>query len=383
MNLKDTNSNMNVTIDKKLPEIFSLARERSEQSRVKLAGILADIFLCDDALSEREQILVNEIIDELVGETTPQVKKMLSQRLSFSAHVPHRVLLNFACDTNHEVANPVLRHSARLKDEDLIFVVEARGMDHALSIAERASINEAVVDALVATGDVDVMAVVASNLGAKLSQRTMHVMIEAARFGRKLHLPLTNRPELTADMGKQLYWWVGAELRRSIVSRFGITAGQVDQALENSVNDLLSSMESDRQDDFAMLKVAEWFEEREAISPRVMIQSLRMGFFKLFDIMLSMKTGLDISIIDMMISEDGGRSVSVLCKSIDVDKPSFVSIFLLSRGARPGEQIVNPKELSSALVAFDKLDVTTAKSLVESWKKDPSYLLGRLKQAIH
>ena len=374
---------MNATIGEKLPEIFNLARERSEPSRVKLAGILADIFLSDNALSDREQILVNEIIDELVGNTTIQVKQMLSQRLSLSANVPHRVLLSLACDANSDVARPILLHSARLKDEDLIFVVEARGTHHALSVAERASISEAVVDALVATGDVDVMAVVASNLGAKLSQRTFHVMIEAARFGNKLHDPLTNRPELTADMGKQLYWWVGTELRRSIVTRFGITAGQVDQALENSVNDLLSSMENDRDDNLAMQKVAEWFQEREAINPRVMIQSLRMGFFKLFDIMLSMKTGMDIALIDLMVSEDGGRSVSVLCKSLEMDKPSFVSIFLLSRGARPGEQIVNPKELSSALVAFDKLDINTAKSLVETWKKDPSYILSRMKQAIH
>ncbi len=374
---------MNVTIGEKLPEIFNLARERSKPSRVKLAGILADIFLSDNALSDREQILVNEIIDELVGNTTTQVKQLLSQRLSLSANVPHRVLLNLACDAHADVAKPILMHSARLKDEDLIFVVEARGTDHALSISERTSISEAVVDALVATGDVDVMAAVASNLGAKLSQRTFHVMIEAARFGRKLHEPLTNRPELTADMGKMLYWWVGAELRRSIVARFGITSGQIDQALENSVNDLLSSMENDRSDNLAMQKVAEWFEERAAINPRVMIQALRMGFFKLFDIMLSMKTGLDTSLIDMMVMEDGGRSVSVLCRSIDLDKPSFVSIFLLSRGSRPGEQIVNPKELSSALAAFDKLDINTAKSLVDTWKKDPSYLLSRLKQAIH
>ena len=374
---------MNVTIGEKLPEIFNLARERSEPSRVKLAGILADIFLSDNALSDREQILVNEIIDELVGNTTIQVKQMLSQRLSMSANVPHRVLLNLACDTNSDVAKPILINSTRLKDEDLIFVVEARGTDHALSVGERVSISEAVVDALVATGDVDVMAAVATNLGAKVSPRTLHVMIEAARFGKKLHEPLTNRPELTAEMGKQLYWWVGTELRRTIISRFGITAGQVDQALENSVNDLLSSMENDRNDNLAMQKVAEWFAERDAINPRVMIQSLRMGFFKLFDIMLSMKTGLDTLLIDMMVSEDGGRSVSVLCKAINLDKPSFVSIFLLSRGARPGEQIVNPKELSSALAAFDKLDVNTAMTLIESWKKDPSYLLSRMKQAIH
>ena len=60
---------------------------------------------------------------------------------------------------------------------------------------------------------------------------------------------------------------------------------------------------------------------------------------------------------------------------IGIDKPGFVSIFLLSRGARPGEQIVHPRELSNALAAFDRLSAQLAQDLMASWKLDPSYIL--------
>ena len=374
---------MDASVNQRLPEIFTLAREKTESSRVRLAGILADVFLSGSNLSEREQLLVNEIIDELLSNTTPQIRQMLAERLAPSSQVPHRVILSLACDADARVAGPVLRQNTALKDEDLIFIVEAHGKDHAIVIAQRAEIAEAVVDALVATGDIQVMAVVAENLGAHLNARTLHVMIEAARFGHVLHEPLARRPELTAEMGLQLYWWMESELRRMMVKRFGITAGQIDHALENAITDMLTGVEADAHDEFAMQKVALWLAERESISPKVMIQCLRMGFFKLFAQIMALKTGLDINLVEMMIAEDGGRSVSVLCRSIDIDKASFVSIFLLSRGARTGEQIVNPKELSSALQAFDKLAASTAKGLIEGWKKDPSYLLSRLKQAIH
>lgn len=374
---------MNLSIAEKLPEIFSLARQRTEQSRVRLAGILADVFLSDGSLNEREQILVNEIIDELIGNASAQVKQMLAERLAFSSQVPHRVLLSLACDSNISVAHSVLHSSPQLKDEDLIFVVEAYGTEHALAISERKTISEAVVDALITTGEVDVMISVAANLGASISPSAMGVLVETARFAKKLHAPLIQRPELSLEMGEKLFWWLETELRRVVAKRFGINPGQIDQALEATINDLLSSIETDSGDDFAMQKIVDWLEERDAVTPRVMIQSLRMGFFKLFNMMISRKLDLGLDLVNLMVAEDGGRSVSVLCRAADIDKPSFVSIFLLSRGSRPGEQIVNPRELSTALVAFDKLNTATARTLIDQWRKDPSYILGRLKQAVY
>jgi uncharacterized protein (DUF2336 family) len=372
---------MNVTISEKLPEIFNLARERHEEGRIKLARVLTDVFLSDVTLSDREQLMVNEIIDELICNTTPQVKQMLAERLALSTQVPHRVLFNLATDRNAEVASPVLRASKRLKDEDLIYAIEAQSPDHAGAIAQRANISEAVVDALIATGDTEVMVCVAENLGAKISPRAMNSLVEICRFSKKLHEPMSRRPELTKDMGLRLYWWTNTDLRRKIAGRFGIGHGQIDQALEHAIGDLLSNVSADHHDDFAMLKVAEWFNERDAITPRAMIQTLRMGFFNLFNLMLSIRTGLEHALIDRMNSEDGGHTISVLCRAIGVDKPSFVSIFLLSRGARPGEQIVNPRELSGALAAFDRLNTQAARQLVDSWKEDPSYLVTQLRHA--
>src|SRR5262249_34604928 len=127
-------------------------------------------------------------------------------------------------------------------------------------------------------------------------------------------------------------------------------------------------------------KIAEWLEARDALSPKIMTQCLRMGFFKLFEVILSHHTGLDIALVETGISEDGGRPLAVLCRAANVDKASFVSIFLLSRGARPDEQIVNPRELSQAITTFDRLDLPKALQVIESWKKKPDYLLKHLKE---
>jgi hypothetical protein len=221
------------------------------------------------------------------------------------------------------------------------------------------------------------MVAVAENLGATISARGMNVLLETARFGKRLQEGLVKRPELTADMGTQLYWWLETELRRTVGKRFGIASGQVEEALHRSINDLLTSVERDANDVMAMTKVAEWIEARETVGPRILIQCLRMGFFKLFEILIARTVKLEMSLVDTMLAEDGGRPLSVLCRAMNVDKPSFVSIFLLSRGARPGDQIVNPRELSQAIVAFDRVDAGKARQILDTWKQNPSLIAQR------
>jgi len=60
--------------------------------------------------------------------------------------------------------------------------------------------------------------------------------------------------------------------------------------------------------------------------------------------------------------------------TVGVDKPSFVSIFLLSRGARVDEHVVHPRELSQALGAYDKLVPALAQEMLGLWRADAAKL---------
>jgi len=60
-------------------------------------------------------------------------------------------------------------------------------------------------------------------------------------------------------------------------------------------------------------------------------------------------------------------------------KPDFASIFLLSRSARPGDKVVDPRELTRILDLYDRIKLETAHKAVEHWRLDPDYLFA-LKQ---
>lgn len=370
------------SIKESLPTMLALAHERTELSRVQLAGMLADVFLADDiALSLREEEQLNELINELMVNASAQVREQLVKKFVDVTKMPRPIAANLAQD-DILLAGPVLVNSKVLTEEDLIRVIEEKGSDHAVSIAYREQISEAVADALVTTGDMRVMQVVVENLGASLSPLAMDIISNAACYTIGLRKPVLHRPEMKADMALKLYWWVEQDLRRYVLDRFGITSGQIDQSLAKTISKLLEEHAKEKTNDRVMEQIAVWFEDHGVLSAKVLPQVLRMGHFRLFNMLLSKMARSPLSLIDAIMEEVGGRGLAAICRAIGIEKASFVSLFLLSRGGRGGEHVVHPRELSCALEAFDRMSSSTAKDLLATWSADPSYFLKHQEETV-
>lgn len=361
-----------------LPVMHVLAHKRTDEARLQLAAMLADIFMAQDVtLSLREEEMVNELLDHLLNSQSATVRRALLNKFVNVARMPRKIAREAANDDDLSVARDVLINCENLTDEDLIEVIHVKGATHAEAVAQRRKINEAVADALITTGDLKVMQIVAENLGARLSSKAINALARSARFTAELRRPIMQRPELTPDVAINLYWWVSQELRRAVLKQFNIPAAQINAALAATIEDLLTQHKMEKNDDHVMHQIADWLAERQAISVRILPQILRLGHFRLFNILLSRLSHLNVPLIDLIVNETGGRGLAVVCRAIGIDKNDFVSIFLISRGARPGEQIVHPRELSFALAAFDRMTTNLAQDLLMMWKKDPSYLLDR------
>ena len=369
-------------IKESFPTMFALAHERSEQSRIQLASMLADLFLNTEVtLSLREEEIVNELIDRLMLNSTEGVRTQLIEKFANIDTMPRHIATNFA-KGSIEFARTVLISSPALTDDDLIQVIEDQGKDHAMAIAMRKEIGEAVADALVTTGDVRVMALVAENLGAHLSPSAIEIVADAARYSANLRKPLLYRPEANAEVAMKLYWWVEQDLRRYTLKRFGISSGQIDQALSATISAFLEEHAHEKSNDSVMTQVVDWMEEHQAVTPQILPQVLRMGHFRVFNMLLARLAHLNLALVDTIMSETGGRGLASICSAIGIDKAGFVSLFLLSRGGRPGDQIVHPRELSHALATFDRLSPAIAKDLLYSWSSNPEYFHKHAQETI-
>lgn len=362
-----------------LPAMFALAHQRTDAARQELAAMLVDVFLNqENPLSLREQELVNELIDQLLASAnrTPALRALLVEKFANKVQMPRKFAVSLA-NSSIDVAENILINCETLTDDDLVTVVVTQDTDHAAAIAQRKRISEAVADALVTTGDIRVMQIVAENLGAQLGSKAVQALADSARFTAALREPVMQRPEMTPDIASKLYWWVSQDLRRYALKRFGFSAGQIDITLAKTIEEMLNYHDLDKGNDKTMLQVANWLEDRDVISTRILPQVLRLGHFRLFNILLARLANLDLELVDSIVVETGGRGLAVVCRALGVDKAAFVSFFLLSRGARDGDHVVHPRELSFALAAFDKLSVNLADDLLRSWQKNPGYLLSK------
>lgn len=363
---------MDSSIHKELPALLAMAHDRSEKGRLLLADKLSEIFLSPPAsLTHKEEVLVTKLIEDLIQHENASVRQALINRFAKALQAPREVAARIA-QGPIEIARDILMVNENLSDDDLIMITKTKTSDHAIAIASRKAISEAVADALVTTGSLQIMSLVAKNLGAHLSTRAIEVMIEAARLGAVLQKPILSRPELTADNAMRLFWWVEKDLRRATLERFGYGPGRLDAALDQAVEEKLKAHVFESGDDESMLALADWLEERDALTTKLLPPMLRMGHYRLFNITLSRLNKLDLSLVDIMTEKAESRMLVALCRALSIDKGAFISIFLMARGGRPDDQIVHPRELSVAMQTFDRLKPAMAEAMVQSWRIDPS-----------
>ncbi|WP_207480337.1 DUF2336 domain-containing protein [Arenibaculum pallidiluteum] len=357
-------------IEPDLARLVEKARDRSPDARREVATTVGDLYMGPAAsLTETERAIVLDILGLVIRDAERTVRVTLAARLAEDSAVPRALALQLAGD-EIEIARPVLLHSDLLGDDDLIDLVRRHATPHQLAIAARRVVSPPVGDALVGTGDAAVAAVLVRNAGARLSPGAVSILAEAAQRSADLGEPLLQRPELTPELAARLYWFVSVEFRRSLLRRFPIPADQLDRALQGTVQRLIDSSRRGLGPEHVML--ADRLHAAGSIDAAVLIQVLRVGRFELFAMLFGRLAGLPPQTIAQTISDPGGEGLALACRALEIDKGHFASIFLMARGARRGEQVVDPRELTRVLSFFDRVPVERAKAVLAAWRDNPS-----------
>jgi hypothetical protein len=176
-----------------------------------------------------------------------------------------------------------------------------------------------------------------------------------------------------------MYMWVSAALREHIVEQFKLDPVEVELQIAVTLDKALAETSAEVDAPTKSAEVAARLDARKGINAKLLIQTLRQGEIALFENLLAQVTALRPQLIRRFIFEPGGQGLAIACRAIDIDKADFASIFLLSRGARPGDKIVDPSELGDALGFFDRIKTDTAQKVLTRWRIDPDFLFA-LKQ---
>jgi uncharacterized protein (DUF2336 family) len=323
-------------------------------------------------LTERERALMTEILDKLVSDFEGEVRRQLAERLADKPAAP-RGLIDLLANDEIEVARPVLMRSRVLREADLISVVRNRTRQHQLAVAMRQDVSEPISDALVETGDTGVIEALLRNESAQISEATMAYLVEQARTVDSFQEPLVGRGDLDPQLADRLYWFVSAALREHLLSRFDVKVSDLDDALEAATQKLIAKAQEKPAQPTAAQKLARQIAASRGVDPALLLKVLRAGEIPLFEALFAEFSGIRPPRLQHVLYETGGKGLAVVCKALDVDKATFTPIYLLSRKAESGEQVVAPKALSTVMTFFGQLRPSDAQEVLRSWQRDNAY----------
>ena len=107
-----------------------------------------------------------------------------------------------------EIAGPVIEHSQRLKEQDLMALAGV-GAQQREALAKRLSLSEALTERLCAFRERDCLAKVFRNLGARLNARCAEHTADMIKADYQLQDALTSRGELELEFARTLYGIAG------------------------------------------------------------------------------------------------------------------------------------------------------------------------------
>jgi uncharacterized protein (DUF2336 family) len=352
-------------------QLLELARDKTVAGRRRLTATVTDLFFAHGStLTDRERALMTDILRQLIHDVEIDVRRALAERLAREPSAPKELVVTLAND-KIEVAHPILLHSEVLQDPELIEIIHHRTLEHQLAIAMRRNVSETVSDALVQSGNVDVIKALLDNPKAHISTATLDYLAEQSQRVDTYQNPLLRRPELSPELAQRMYWWVSAALRKHILDNFDVNPVALDDDLEDAVTELAAPVADEER---KAMQLAERLAVRGELTPALLVQTLRQGEVALFEAMLARMSGLRLHLLRRILFEPGGEALAIACKALGVEASTFIPLFLLTRKARPDEHNLGAGEATRILAFYNRIKPDAAGELLRKWQRGQAFL---------
>ncbi|NWG71104.1 MAG: DUF2336 domain-containing protein [Parvularculaceae bacterium] len=320
----------------RLKQLIALAKEDSAEKRGALLREITDVFMAaPDRYTSSEMQHFDVIMSKVTENVEAQLRRQIAEKLADAPTAPKGLLRQLALD-EIMVAEPVLKRSVALSEDDLIRVIRQRGQEHMKAISQRREIPETVTAALVDRGDKNVLVSVASNKGARLNAETMEKLVEHSRTIGDLQAPMASRYDLPPQLLTQMYFFVSSALKKEILKRSDmLDPALIDEAVEANRQKILSSAVTEAQ---GSVDAARAF-IRDRIVQNALNESLLKELVEArkateFLYGFAHYVGIDTSTAQRILGDRSWESLAISCRASGLERQTFAKIvFGLQRTA--------------------------------------------------
>lgn len=285
------------------------------------------------------------------------IRLRLAERIADADWAPPALIRTLSLD-DIDIARPVIAASPVLQDADLLAVIARATLEHRIAVAARPDLSPAIVDAAIGTGEAPVLASLASNTRTHLLPDAMARLVEAARRVAALGAPLARRHELSAELAKGLYAWVGETLRQGLCDRFALDPGRMRDALEQATGEAVANRPPrlftppvDATEEEGEGRLVAKLEASGQLKPGYLLRVLREGRLSLFEAGLGALGGFSRPQVRAAMTSDGPERLAAACSAVGIDRSAFPTILSFVRslnGDLPADRPGSADEVAAA-----------------------------------
>ncbi len=332
-------------------------------ARQRVVQTVGEILETD--ISDHDREMIADILLSMIRQAEIDLRESLSERLCAMEDVPEDLVLHLAHDAI-SVAQPILRYSPVLTEQDLLYIIQSKGREYWQAIAQRRLLDDCVIDALVDRNDESTALNLIMNDTIVLKTTALESFAELSKYSDRLAEPLLARREMPQKLAMDLFWHVSAQLRQHIARNFDIPKEKIDAALQDALEDFADTSVGvqNPRPSALMVDMAAQYGRTDRISDAMLVKILRRGQVRFFVALLAQRSGLTTETVHEIMRQVGGQGMAVACRAMGVVKESFVSIFLLSRSLTRGDVAVDALELRKAIKYYDAMTEDLAASIL-------------------
>jgi hypothetical protein len=330
------------------------AAERPDEDAGELARSLLDMMLSNPSAGQpQERALAADALLKLVPRIPLRALVTIVDRLSIMDSPPHLLVSKLIHDPRIEVAGPLLELCNQISDQVLGKVIATGQVSLLRLIARRRHISAALSDQLIEFDDPSVILTLVRNSGAAFSHHAFPRLADHAQRHHALLAPFATRPDLPAPIAFELFWFVPAELRRYLLSRFLTDSETLTKILK--ITHVMGGGEQGMETKFP---------EREQIES--LIEFLSAGKLSEATNLLAEIAAIQPDNAARIISDAMGEPLTIALKAIGTNRARFGEIIEILKNSDFGIVAAerNTAELQNI---FDSMSFNKARVLLTYW----------------
>jgi uncharacterized protein (DUF2336 family) len=355
---------------------FGGAREDAEAlpSRRALFKRLADVVcLPESRINSFERSVTADLLLDMLKEASVAERERVARRVASLSDIPHNLARVLLIDII-EVASPLLENAESLSDAELVYCAKYGSTQHRVLLALRKNLPMILSESLIENGEPRVLEALLRNQRSVLSPTAIETIVALSQTCTALVPLIIKRPELRPSSAYVMFWWAPSELRRFILTRFGVSR----DILQDMASDVFAMAAKENWQDPISRKALQFIERRqrnrEALkkSPFTSLEvaiaeAARIGLNRQLTEEISYLAGIKPATGAKILRDASGEGLAILCKATGLPKKALKALWMGLRRPVRTENGDTHESLATIYTTYDMLAVDRAQTVLRYW----------------